>query len=119
MPTITHHAGVHCHGKSRADWKLTASPLKAILLHILGVERYPGDEDISATILCILVSNLAVHHLQIEISHLHNIEIPTLPLITPTKTIRVPLHKPSRGLRFRMSRKIAPGLKVSLCLGSP
>ena len=67
MCTITRLASVHCHGKSRADWKLAACPLKPKLRHILGVESYSGDEDISATLLCVLVSNLAVHHLQIEI----------------------------------------------------
>ena len=58
MHTITRLASVHCHGKSRADWKLAACPLKPKLRHILGVESYSGDEDISATLLCVLVSNL-------------------------------------------------------------
>ena len=68
MCTITRLASVHCHGKSWADWKLTASQLKSKLLHILGVERYSGDEHVPAPFLRVLVSYLAVHHLEIEIT---------------------------------------------------
>ena len=70
MCTITRLASVDCHGKSWADWKLTATPLESKLLHILGVERYSGDEHVSAPCLRALVSNLAVHHLEIEITSL-------------------------------------------------
>ena len=70
MFKITRLASVYSHGEGWAHWELSPTPLKAELLNILGVECNPRDVDVTIASLRPLVPDLAVHHLQIGISHL-------------------------------------------------